>query len=381
MIYTDKIMYALEDISIVPAQVSEIESRKQCNPKEEFGIEGNPNMYPVIAAPMDSVISDWNWEYFLKNGISPIIPRNIPWQKRLELCGTVFCAFSLVEAEGIFLRRQTQLPDYPRFFVLIDIANGHMKKQIELGYQLKKMYGDHIVLMGGNIANPKTYEFYDKAGFDYVRSGIGGGAGCTTSTQTAIHYPMASLIDEITKERYKPGMSKVIAQRKNQGRCKVIADGGIKSYSDIIKCLALGADYVMMGFTFSKMIESAGALIDKKTGEIVRKKSGEVLNEEMIKNYWDYDLIKEYHGMSTKEAQAEILGLKLTKETRKKFKTAEGRKEEVRISDNLLSWTDNLDSYIRSAMSYSGSKDLNHFKRNTQCIIISNTASNKINNK
>jgi hypothetical protein len=32
--------------------------------------------------------------------------------------------------------------------------------------------------MGGNIANPLTYLEYDKAGFDFVRVGIGGGAAC-----------------------------------------------------------------------------------------------------------------------------------------------------------------------------------------------------------
>ena len=375
-------MYALEDISIVPAQVSEIESRKQCNPREDYGIDGNQNMLPIIASPMDSVVSDWNIGEFLKNGISPIVPRNIPWQRRLEMCGTVFCAFSLSETEGIFLKQQIQLPDYPRYFVLIDIANGHMKKQIQLGYDLKKRYGDRIVLMGGNIANPKTYEFYNKAGFDYVRVGIGGGAGCTTSSNSAVHgFPMASLIDRITQDRFQRGTSKVIQQRTEPGRCKIIADGGIRTYSDVIKCLALGADYVMMGYTFSKMIESAGILVDKKTGELVRDKNGKVLNDNILELFRGGNLIKEYHGMSTKEAQAGILGIELTEENRKKFKTAEGRREDVIVSDSLPRWIDNFESYLRSAMSYTNSLDLNHFRKNTQCIILSNTASNKINNK
>ena len=381
MIYTDKIMYALEDISIIPAQVSEIESRKQCNPREVCGIDGNSNMLPLIASPMDSVVSDWNIGDFLKNGISPIVPRNISWQRRVEMCGTVFCAFSLSEVEGIFLKRQIQLPDYPRYFVLIDIANGHMKKQMQLGFELKKLYGDSIVLMGGNIANPKTYELYNKAGFDYVRVGIGGGAGCLTSVQSAVHYPMASLLDRISKERFSSISSNILPSKKEVGRCKVIADGGIRTYSDIIKCLALGADYVMMGYTFSKMIESAGTLVDKKTGEIVRDSNGVILNENLLKNYKKGDIIKEYHGMSTKEAQAGILGIELTEDNRKKFKTSEGRKENIVICDNLPGWIDNFESYLRSAMSYTGARDLNYFRQKTQCIILSETANRKINTK
>lgn len=374
-------MYALEDISIIPAQVSEIESRKQCNPREVCGIDGNSNMLPLIASPMDSVVSDWNIGDFLKNGISPIVPRNISWQRRVEMCGTVFCAFSLSEVEGIFLKRQIQLPDYPRYFVLIDIANGHMKKQMQLGFELKKLYGDSIVLMGGNIANPKTYELYNKAGFDYVRVGIGGGAGCLTSVQSAVHYPMASLLDRISKERFSSISSNILPSKKEVGRCKVIADGGIRTYSDIIKCLALGADYVMMGYTFSKMIESAGTLVDKKTGEIVRDSNGVILNENLLKNYKKGDIIKEYHGMSTKEAQAGILGIELTEDNRKKFKTSEGRKENIVICDNLPGWIDNFESYLRSAMSYTGARDLNYFRQKTQCIILSETANRKINTK
>ena len=95
----------------------------------------------------------------------------------------------------------------------------------------------------------------------------------------------------------------------------------------------------------------------------------------------DTYIIKEYHGMSTKEAKAGILGIELNDENRKKFKTSEGRKEEVLVTEDLPGWLDNLESYIRSAMSYTGSLTLDHFRKNTQCIILSEAASRKINNK
>jgi IMP dehydrogenase/GMP reductase len=105
------------------------------------------------------------------------------------------------------------------------------------------------------------------------------------------------------------------------------------------------------------------------------------LNEDALRQYNRGGIIKEYHGMSTKEAQAGILGIELTEENRKKFKTSEGRKEEVLVTGNLRGWIDNFDSYLRSAMSYTGAKDLEYFKNNTQCIVLSEAASRKINNK
>ena len=106
-----------------------------------------------------------------------------------------------------------------------------------------------ISLMGGNIANFYSIEYYMLSGFDYVRCGIGGGSGCLTSVHTSIHCPMASLIDDLYLYREK------IFDRTKHVKTKIIADGGIKTYSDVIKCLALGADYVMMGYTFSKAID------------------------------------------------------------------------------------------------------------------------------
>ena len=67
----------------------------------------------------------------------------------------------------------------------------------------KDIWGDKLILMGGNIANPETYEHYAKSGFSFVRCGIGGGRACITSTQTSIHTPLASLIHDIAEVKKK----------------------------------------------------------------------------------------------------------------------------------------------------------------------------------
>lgn len=353
----EKILYSLRDISIIPAVSTSIKSRKECDPFRK-SIEGKEGWYPLIASPMDSVMDDVNWTYYWDNHISCVIPRSIPetykieapteaeayqewFKRRRELCCNVFCAFSLKEARWFVENPFDGVADDPYFsdggkiHVLIDIANGSMQEEIDLGKELKRKFGDGIVLMGGNIGNPQTYLLYDQAGFDFLRVGIGSGQGCLTSTSTAIHYPYASLISEISemKERY-------------HSHCKIIADGGMAWYSDIIKSLALGADYVMCGKIFSQAA---------KTPEEV----GQTLT---------------YRGMSTKAAQAGMGNKGI-------LKTAEGKSMEVVKEYTLSGWTENFDSYLRSAMSYCDARSLKEFREKAICQVISPNSSSQINNK
>lgn len=323
-----KPLYSLADISIIPAQITDIRSRSECNPRQP-NIEGNPDslLLPIIVSPMScnwvGGISDAG--IYRQAGINTIIPRTIDLDIRLHTLKDTMTAFSLDEAQYLLGRKEGE-----KIYVCIDIANGHMTHQIRIGEELKEKFGDRIILMGGNIANPETYQDYDAAGFDFVRVGIGGGAACLTSTQTAVHFPMASLLDEI---------------HKIKGKTKVVADGGISGYSDAIKCLALGADYVMMGRVFTK-----AAIHGEKIGSNVS-----------------------YYGMSTKTAQKEMGCLKL--------KTSEGRYEVLQKEYTLEGWTENFTDYLRSAMSYTGSRTLPEFRTGTMTQVISPNSSYAINNK
>lgn len=350
-----EILYSLPDITIIPAEVSDIKSRKECSP-ECLGLTGKSGYLPIITAPMDSVVGPENYQEYIKNGISPVIPRTTPLEQRLELCAEVFCAFGLAEIEDIFLRQE--IHPGKDIYILIDIANGHMKAQIEIGKKLKDKYKGRLHLMGGNIANPNTALEYGKAGFDYLRVGIGGGAGCITSTQCGVHYPMASLLDSIH-----------FALRTYSFNLKIVADGGIRTYSDAIKCLALGADYVMMGYTLSKCLEASGELYD---GLKMKIPSLDIAKEFMKK---DMPVFKEYHGMSTKTAQAKMLGVDL-EENRHSLKTSEGRTEMVKIEYTLEGWTDNFRSYLTSAMSYAGYRTLGKFIGGPECRVISSSTVN-----
>lgn len=320
-----------DDISIIPAIKSNILSRKECN------VFYNDHL-PLFTAPMSNVVNLKNYMEFDDFKINVIIPRNININDRLRLCNKYFCAFSLEEIKTYY-KFINNLPNFK--YVLLDIANGHMKA---IFTELKK-FNDTVITMAGNIANPETYLKYEAAGINYVRVGIGGGAVCTTASNTGCYYPYATLISEIKK-----------IKTEHNCKCKIIADGGIKNYSDIIKALALGADYVMCGRIFAEMIT-----LGRKY-----KFLNIPINYKIASWLFKLNLpIKcSYYGMSTKKAQKEF--------NKTILKTAEGKEVNLKIKYTIPQWIENFKDYLRSAMSYTNCKDLEAFKNNCKLIQLPN---------
>ena len=369
-----------DDVSIIPERITDIDSRSLCNPMDQNG------MLPIIAAPMSSVVSIYNWMDFIRNKINVVIPRSIPIYTRLTMMReeclermyrTLFISVSLQEAVQIFLKgyepedgsiflayhelmnKLEKSTKSQRVLICIDLANGHMSKLIKTIKQIRDKYGDKVIIMSGNIANPATYYDYEKAGCDYVRCGIGGGSGCLTASNTGVFYPQFSLLENTYK-----------VKRSINGKCKIIADGGIKGYRDIQKAL-IYADYVMIGGLFNKCIESAGLTTYGKSyiklfGFKVRNYIKDFFYYNTVVNYKKYEklmkkvkngmleLHKSFYGMSTKIAQEET-GNNVKK-------TSEGKIITNNVEYTIHQWAENEESYLRSAMSYVNAFTLDEYK-------------------
>lgn len=352
-----------DDVTIVPEVITDIDSRSKCNPYDENG------MLPIFASCMSSVVSMENAKDFNAAKIYAVIPRSYSLKERwhyLHQNTLNFVAFSLKEVEECFLTRKVMIANYyAPLKVCIDLANGHMEHLISICKQIKDFYGNKVILMTGNIANPETYRLYEEAGVDYVRCGIGGGSLCSTSSNVSIHYPYFSLIQEISE-----------IKKEINGKCKIIADGNIKGYRDIQKAL-IYADYVMIGGLFNKAIESAGKTTYGKSYFNVRGykflrplKTLLTYGKEVDKE--DYDKVmrlikenkitiwKEEFGQSTKQAQA--LVAKANGQTPAKLKTAEGLVKYQKVEYTLAGWAENETDYLRSGMSYTNSHNLEEYK-------------------
>lgn len=172
-----------DDITVMPEVLTDITSRSECNPYDEDGY------LPIFASCMSSVVSMENAGDFNAARIKVVIPRSYSVEDRLDFLKTNegnFVAFSLNEAkklfvdnfENTFAKLSYNNKKDKQYRICIDLANGHMKSLLETIKQIKNLNGDRYIIMTGNIANPKTYEEYEKAGVDFVRLGIGGGSVC-----------------------------------------------------------------------------------------------------------------------------------------------------------------------------------------------------------
>lgn len=148
---------------------------------------------------------------------------------------------------GAALERAAHLVGKGADVIVVDTAHGHSQKVLDTVTAFKRQFPDTDVV-AGNIATYEAARDLIKAGADAVKVGIGPGSICTTRIVTGVGVPQISAIMEVAR-----------ACKEND--TPLIADGGIKHTGDIPKALAAGADTVMIGSLFAGSEESPGETI------------------------------------------------------------------------------------------------------------------------
>ena len=129
-------------------------------------------------------------------------------------------------------------------FVVIDAAHGHSAGVLDCVKLLKKRLPD-LRVIAGNAATAEGVRDLAAVGADGLRLGIGAGSICTTRIVAGIGVPQFTAVMECCEAANKIGIP-------------TIADGGVRSSGDLVKCLAAGATSVMMGNMFAGCEESPG---------------------------------------------------------------------------------------------------------------------------
>ena len=333
---------------------------------------------------MGSVTDEKNYKIWLEHGFLCVVPRTvqksesnpngITFEERIKISEETFVSFSLEEAKHLI--EHPGVNNGLVHFICIDIAHGTMKCLYGVCAKLKSVLGDNIVIMTGNVANPEAYAFYAANKIDYMRATIGTGSRCTTSCNVGIHFPTATLIDELR-------MKKETWEENHDKSTKVIVDGGIQNFDDIQKCIALGAFAVMSGSIFAKAQEACEPIVFlhpdnlnmadaipadeyfEKLNEL-RERSNAIENDD--NEYWAaYRKLSQrkpyrlYYGMSTKLAQRKTGG--------SGKRTSEGIAKPVPVEYPIAKWAENMADYMKSCMSYIDCRTIEEMRENTELII------------
>lgn len=132
--------------------------------------------------------------------------------------------------------------------IVVDTAHGHSSGVIQTVAKIKKLLGNNVDIIAGNVATGAAAKALIDAGADGIKVGIGPGSICTTRIVSGVGVPqMTAVINAVEECRERD--------------IPVIADGGIKFSGDIAKAIAAGANCVMIGSLLAGTNEAPGQTI------------------------------------------------------------------------------------------------------------------------
>ena len=312
---------SFDDVLLVP-QYSEIRSRRSVDLTSKLSNELVFDL-PVISSPMDTVTeSDMASSMALYGGFG-VIHRYNTISEQIELVdksqGVVAAAIGV---SGDYLERASALVQSGVKALCVDIAHGHHTMMRDALGALRGAVGDGVHLMAGNVATLEATNDLARWGADSVRVGIGGGSICST---------------RLVSGHGVPTFQSVLECARTEHDVKIIADGGIKTTGDMVKALAAGADFVMIGSMLAGAKETPGETFTGAEG----------------KQY------KVYRGMASGAAQ---------KDWRGKSSTPEGVSTTIPYKGSVNVLLDDIRGGISSGLSYTGATNLSELRAKAQFV-------------
>lgn len=332
----------LDDITLLPSVANNgmIGTKMNFMVSDEKDLGGIPGFLPIFTSPLESIVGENSSKLWTDYGIRPIIPRTEHLSSRLKYCPWIFSSFSLSEIQKEFIDKDKRSLG-TSLHVYIDYGNGHSTNLLNICYKLKQLYSTQIIIMCGNVGNVETYALYGKAGIDYMRVGLSSDT-MIEKREFGFHYPMASLLIDLSNYKKTGGIG--------LPEVKIVADCEISGYSDIMKAIALGADYVMVGREFSRIVEAEGTMYTRSKNQ----NTGEMEFTEIQEQ-------ERYYGTSGYHAKLNGLCRSYHGNTKKKDTSLWSW---VDIDISLQEWTEGFRDCMTYGFTMSGSKNWSEFKKN-----------------
>jgi IMP dehydrogenase len=222
--------------------------------------------------------------------------------------------------------------------LVVDTAHGHSQGVLDRVAWIKKHFPE-VQVIGGNIATADAALALKDAGADGVKVGIGPGSICTTRIVAGVGVPQITAVANV-------------AEALKDCDVPVISDGGIRYSGDISKAIAAGAHSVMIGSMFAGTEEAPGEV------ELYQGRS-----------------YKSYRGMGSLGAMTQKQGSsdRYFQEGSQADKLVpEGIEGRVPFKGPLSNVVHQLLGGLRSSMGYTGCKNMDEMRTNTQFVRITN---------
>jgi IMP dehydrogenase len=282
--------YSFDDVAVVP-------SRRTRDPEEisvGWQIDAFHFDLPVIAAPMDSVMSPATAVMLGQLGGLGVLDLEGLWTRYEDPAPLLTEIAQLDDARST--RRMQEIyaaPIVPELITQrlkeiraagVTVAGAlspqrtqeHWRSVVDAGVDLFVIRGttvsaEHVssraeplnlkrfiydldvpVIVGGASTYTAALHLM-RTGSAGVLVGFGGGAAHTTRTSLGIHAPMATAVADVAAAR------RDYLDESGGRYVHVIADGGVGRSGDLVKAIALGADAVMLGAALARAEEAPGA--------------------------------------------------------------------------------------------------------------------------
>jgi IMP dehydrogenase len=221
--------------------------------------------------------------------------------------------------------------------IVVDTAHGHSRGVLDRVAMIKREYGD-VDVIGGNIATFEAARDLVEVGADAVKVGIGPGSICTTRIVAGVGVPQIFAIQQVSAALEGTGVP-------------FIADGGIRYSGDIAKCIACGANSIMVGGILAGTDEAPGEI------EMYQGRS-----------------YKSYRGMGSLGAMqkgSKDRYFQDNVDSADKL-VPEGIEGRVPYKGPMVNIIHQLMGGLRASMGYTGSPTIDYMRKNTKRVRITN---------
>jgi IMP dehydrogenase len=284
---------------------------------------------PIFTSNMDTVTESAMANFIAEKGGIGVLHRFMSVEQNVaefrKVKHPVFVSIGCSAAE---VERALALRDAGAQYFCVDVAHAHAR-YVGLTVKTLREQLKNECLMAGNVATYAGADYLAACGADLIKVGIGGGSVCTTRIKTGFGVPTLSSVQDCAR-----------VDRS------IIADGGIRTPGDIVKALAFGADFVMLGGMFAGTRPTPGEVVTRADGRRV----------------------KMYRGMASREAQEEFMG------GMPEWKTAEGVATEVPYREDEEAIVADLIGGLRSGLTYAGAANIRELQRKLDYTLITPAA-------